>query len=454
MTLEPDEMAELDALDQAQEIVEEREPESVPCVFRTGKAGVGKTYWALRAVADNPRFGLLTATTGIAAVNLGAVTLNSRLGYFDTESLRDAYLTGRLASRLHELAREYSWLIIDEASMLGAGALDLLYKGVRDANRYSDVASPLGIALIGDFAQLPPVNEEWCFRAQCWPEFARGTVRMTEVFRQAEGPFLSALNLVREGHGGEAAEILSAAGARWNSARDDNFDGTTIVPVNQQVSRHNEVALLRVKGQTFTVASRRWGKERREWGLNPRTHEWGIPQQSEFRIGAYVMCLANASDFSVVNGDCGHIVEYSAHDRSVTIHLRRTGQDVVIAPIVRAVESGEQPDGWTSELRVPRGEDAGGWLARPHFRARARRYVEGQIEYYPLRLAYASSVHKSQSLTLDRLQVDFRHWFFGREAMLYVALSRCRTLEGLRLVGTRETFVKQCRMDAKVKEWL
>ena len=80
--------------------------------------------------------------------------------------------------------------------------------------------------------------------------------------------------------------------------------------------------------------------------------------------------------------------------------------------------------------------------------------MSGQVEYFPVRLAYATSVHKSQSLTLDRVQVDFRDHFFGRAAMLYVALSRCRTLEGLRLVGQPERFVTQCSVDERVRRWM
>jgi len=78
----------------------------------------------------------------------------------------------------------------------------------------------------------------------------------------------------------------------------------------------------------------------------------------------------------------------------------------------------------------------------------------GQIEYAPLRLAYASTVHKSQSLTLDRVQVDYRDHFFSSPGMLYVALSRCRTLEGLRLVGQQGTFASRCTVDERVRGWI
>src|SRR5262249_13912154 len=81
-------------------------------------------------------------------------------------------------------------------------------------------------------------------------------------------------------------------------------------------------------------------------------------------------------------------------------------------------------------------------------------WVRGAIRYMPLRLAYATTVHKSQGLTLDRIQVDLRNAFLGQPAMTYVALSRCRTADGLHLVGSPEMLSRRCRVDAKVVRWL
>jgi hypothetical protein len=130
-----------------------------------------------------------------------------------------------------------------------------------------------------------------------------------------------------------------------------------------------------------------------------------------------------------------------------------TSQVVRLARLVRHVDHKEKPDGWYGETRAKE-QDDGGYYSRSHYGQRRRRYIEGQVEYYPLRLAYASTVHKSQGLSLDRVQVDFRNAFFGNPAMIYVALSRCRTLEGLRLVGMREVFAGRCKVDGQVARWL
>lgn len=430
----------------------------VPCELITGAAGTGKTYGIRKLCAGDPTYGVLSATTGIAAVNLGAITIHSLLRYSTTEVLRDQFLTGRLTRVLHAIAKQYRRVIVDEGSMADAAQLDLWYRGIEEANRYTDVQTPLGLTMIADFAQLPPVKAKWAFEAGCWPEFQKNTTRLTKVWRQDGGDFLDALNLTRRGEGAQAAALLASAGATFNTSLDTEFDGTTILPRNDQVGRFNAMALDRVSGKRFTVTSRRWGSQRSEWGQNARTKEWGIAPEVELKIGAYVMILANASDFHYVNGDCGHILNYdveigSGKVSSLIIKLARNGEQIELNTIVRAVEFSERPDGWNGDT-IPKVMDDGSWHSRNHFRGRVRRYVTGQVEYFPVRLAYATSVHKSQSLTLDRVQVDFRDRFFGMPAMLYVALSRCRTLGGLRLVGMRETFAKHCTFDPKIREWL
>ena len=429
--------------------------DGVPCEFLCGRAGTGKTFEIVRRVAADDGYGILTATTGIASVNLGAVTLNSVLGYFDTASMRDAFLSGRLARSLHELALEYRWLIVDEVSMLAADQLDILHRAVEEANRYRDVRRPLGILLVGDFAQLPPVKARWTFEADCWPRFAANTVRLEKVWRQDGGLFLDALNFARSGNGPYAAIALAKAGAVWHTAVHTEFDGTTILPKNDMVGRFNAIALDRVPGPKIVVRSRRWGQQRSEWGESRRTHEWGIPPELTLKVGAYVMILSNdVPEFNFVNGDCGHVVSYSADDRCFTVKLVRTGREERIHPIVRGVEVSDKPDGWDATLRIPASEDDNGYRAERHYRGRVRRYVLGQVEFYPLRLAYASTVHKSQSLTLDRVQVDYRDGFFKSPGMLYVAISRCRSLAGLRLVGDRDRFIQRCVVDARIRQWL
>jgi len=433
-----------------------------PCEFITGPAGTGKTYNCVKAVAEDPAYGVLSAVTGIAGVNLGAITVNSLLKYSDTRCLRDHFLTGVLSRVLHSLAKQYRRLIVDEVSMADAEQLDIWYRGVEDANRYVDVATPMGITLVGDFAQLAPIKAKWAFEASCWRRFAENTTRLAKVWRQGDARFLEALNLVRRGEGAAAVEVLTSLGARFETALDPDFRGTTILPYNDDVDTYNNYALDQVKGERFRADNRRWGQERGEWELKLKRGKmvWGIPPSVELKIGAYVMLLVNAPDFEYVNGDCGEVVAHEVNinphlgEPFICVKLRRTGKEVYIHRQVMGVEYDERPAKYTGSYKVPKQDDDGGWIPRQHYRSRVRRWVMGQIERWPVRLATATSVHKSQSLTLDAVQIDFRKHFFKSYGMLYVAMSRCRTLEGLRLVGQREKFIEHCNFDPKIVEWL
>jgi len=432
----------MDQLDEVQELSWERPPH---CSYLCGRAGTGKTTLIRERVEADPSYGIVGASTGISAVNIGATTVNSLLRYFNTASLRDAFLQGHLTRTLHTLAKKHRRLIIEEASMLSGTQLDILYRAISEANRYKETM-PMGLMCVGDLGQLPPVNEPWIFDAQCWEHFAGNTERLEKIWRQDDAAFISALNHARAGDGTAAVRILDSLDVVWHSQRDLDFDGTTIVPKNDMVSRHNAMILDRMPGTAISVPSHRWGQQRSEWGQSQRTREWGIPPAVMLKPGAYVMCLANASKLKYANGDCGHVVEVTP--AGVEVELVRTGNVELVEPVVRDVAQYEKPAGTFEAVDEPDPR----YLARPH--RRGDKYVTGQIEYMPLRLAWASTCHKSQGLSLDKCQVDFRDSFFSSAGMLYVSLSRCRTLQGLRLVGDRDRFVKQCKSDPRVAEWL
>lgn len=422
------------------------------CRVLTGMAGTGKTTLIKRRVEENPDALLLTATTGISAVNLNCTTINSILGYFDEDSLRDCWLRGQLNSRLRDLVRLGTHnLLIEEMSMLTGTALDIIYRAACETGSASKTGTPLGLVLVGDFCQLPPVHGSWAFEADCWPKFAANVERLSRVWRQDQPGFLEALTYARNGRGDDCARVLTECGAKYHTSLSTEFNGTTIVPKNDMVDRYNAEALMRIRSPLFTVASARWGKQRGEWK--------NIPDRMDLKLGAYVMILANAPDFSYVNGDCGYVQQYA--DGGLVIELVRTRKCVEISRIVRNVEYHDRPDGFedcgsydaTEYHPIPSGMWKGVYYSRSGKVSR-RRWVTGQVYYFPVRLAYATTVHKSQGLSLDRIQIDYRHQFFKSPAMLYVALSRCRTVEGLRLVGMRELLAKHCTVDEKVKAWL
>src|SRR5258708_4739065 len=133
----------------------------------------------------------------------------------------------------------------------------------------------------------------------------------------------------RRGDAPAAATKLCSAGARFETQLNNEFDGTTILPKNNMVNRYNSLALSRVRGRAFSVTSRRWGMQRREWGESSRSHEWGIPPRLDLKVGALVMILANAMDFSVVNGDLAHVVERTEGAEGIIVKLIRTGEETI-----------------------------------------------------------------------------------------------------------------------------
>lgn len=430
--------------------------------FICGTAGTGKTF-AVRELAKSDRRVKLVATTGIAAVNLGgeSTTINAAIGYFDTASLDTLYQCGRLEQILIRWARQgVTHWVLDEASMLDGRQLTHLVRGVNEANAHidelkdfqDDTGEPLTtrprirLTLVGDFAQLPPVDAPFAFERDEWEVFEPNTTMLTTIRRQTDQDFIRALQLARRGDATGALEYFRGF---IHPNKDLEFPGTTIVSKNAEVDRHNGVRLSDLRGERSSYSTMRWGTQRPEWSKN-------IPDSLMLKEGATVMILANkripdSHYFEYVNGDIGKVTDLSVRTTArlgdemeevfgAEIEIFRTGETVVVTPVRRQVE----------ELVETRSA-VDGKPGSGNF----KKQITGEITYLPVRVAYATTVHKSQGLTLDHVQVCFNDHFFARgPGMLYVALSRVRSPQGLRLVGNVDVFVKRCVVDEKVRRWL
>jgi ATP-dependent exoDNAse (exonuclease V) alpha subunit len=387
-----------------------------------GIAGTGKSYQLKDLHAKNPQDTVLTATTGIAAVNMGeGITINSLLWYYNSQSLLDNWTSGKLDFRLGKVYSELGirHILLDEVSMLPASDLTVLCLALDRLNHQLHLSgkSPMGLVLAGDFAQLPPIEGGYAFESEQWKEkFDGNTIILRDVHRQDDADFIEALGWVRQGEGKKAADYFEPL---MGKLIDPMFEGTTLYPYNAAVDRHNAYRLERVKGDKVSFKALRSNKQRPEWK--------GIPDDLQLKEGALVMILANKSEAGELiycNGDLGELV--AKKDDHAVVELQRGGT-VEVSYITRNNEDN----------------------------VKGKKKVVGSITYMPLRLAYGSTVHKSQGLTLDSVQVDFRADFYTKTpGMLYVALSRARSKGGLQLVGGPKTFVKHCKLNKKVERFL
>lgn len=437
-----------------------------PFSWLMGPAGTGKTTLA-RAMTTQLPGTLLAATTGIAAVNLGeGTTINALLKYYDTASLNEAYLGGRLQATLGKLWRAgIRRILLDELSMMDGMQLTLLTRALQelggegyslDADLEDEINTEAyetghhGIALtvIGDFAQLPPVKAPFAFESPEWPRYADHRHTLTQIHRQADPGFLAALAGCREGRPDPVVDFFRT---RLTSQMDMTFPGSTILATNDAVSRYNALRMDQLSTPVVRFQPVSWGVQRGDWKQ--------IPQILPLKVGALVMLLANErheADYETglpgaliyANGDLG-VVEYLEGGIGTAgrcgVRLHRTGEVVDVVWVRRQNQVPMEP-GRRKQLK--------GEGLQSRISPDGKFETVGEITYLPVRVAYATTVHKSQGLSLDQVQINTREGFFASAGMLYVALSRARTPEGLRLIGSVDGLANRVKVSTKIRPWV
>jgi ATP-dependent DNA helicase PIF1 len=432
--------------------------EKPPCQLITGAAGSGKTFLVREMIRKNPSYARLTASTGIAAVNLGGdtKTIHSELKFFNEDSIKKAYERGNLQENIATLAlRGYDNIALDEASMFSSIMLDFIVEAISDVNEIT--GKNMGLILVGDFLQLPPIPDndkigswakeanmrsgQYCFKARSWPFFQDNITKLTKIWRQDNPEFIEMMNMLRAGKGRDAVELMKKIGINFQSTLDKNYEGTTLIAVNKGVDDFNKERLAKLNTKAVCVSPIRRGTQLKEWDSQ-------IPLNLWIKDGAYVMILANdVPNFRYVNGDCGWIRGYekgnSPHEEAFLVELVRTKETVRIKRVTRKNLTDKEPDATynSSMFQTELDYDTGNWIV-------------GTISYHPLRLAYATSVHKSQGLSLDKVQIDTKERFFGFPSMSYVGFSRARTPEGLVVVGSSVNLPEKINISKEVLAWI
>ena len=383
-------------------------------LFLTGKAGTGKTTF-LRSLKERlPKQMVVVAPTGVAAINAGGVTLHS---FFQ---LPFGPLAGRDSEQQHfrfsrdkiAMIRGMDLLVIDEISMVRADLLDAVDGVLR---RYRDRRKPFGgvqLLLIGDLQQLSPVvkDHEWdllrdlydtpyFFGSRALRETDYACIELTQVYRQQDGRFLELLNAVRENR--LSPEALAELNRRHvpDFAPADGEGYITLCTHNAQAQRLNDSKLA-----TLAAPALRFAAE-----INGAFPELSYPvdPQIELKIGAQVLFVKNdpSPDKRFFNGKIGRVV--AIDDASVRVRCPGDPSDISVEPMQ-----------WDNvKYAIDPGTN------------RIAETIEGTFKQIPLKLAWAITIHKSQGLTFERAIIEADASF--AHGQVYVALSRCKTLEGL-----------------------
>lgn len=390
-----------------------------------GAAGVGKSFYLNSLIEQDLTYARRTATTGMAALSMGSIygteeptTINRALHYSTTESLLSRYIQKKLYWCFKSINNRYKNIAIDEISMMNAATLDLIVKGLKDYN--SETKSDLGLIISGDLAQLSPVEGRPIFQAQCWNEFT--ITNLTEVKRQDNVDFIKALHFIRNGNPAECLDWFRN-NIQFLDEPDITFRGSSLFSINSEVDTFNRRRLQLLRGEAKTYTAVLEGTEHPTWK--------SIPRALKLKEGVVIQLLYNNFDYGFANGDLAIVEEM--WENSIYISLLRKNRTFQLKP--RKLE---------------------------HYSLNAKGYLnrkpDGVLRLLHVKLAAASSIHKVQGLTLDSLQVNLKgpgKDFIKRQSgMLYTALSRVRSPEGLTIVGTPEDLIHCCYLDADYKQWI
>ncbi|HZK04606.1 MAG TPA: AAA family ATPase [Actinomycetaceae bacterium] len=404
-------------------------------LFLTGKAGTGKSTLVRHFMEATERNVIVVAPTGVAALNVDGYTIHRLFSFgpgFTEERVRDPrYFPRRFGKSLKAL----DTLIIDEASMVRADLFDALAVALeRFGPRPGQPFGGVQIVLVGDLYQLPPVVDDgegeffttrystpYFFSADCFGANEFQLAQLTRVFRQAgDARLIDILNAIREGSIDEHGRaVLNSCTQTGFSPPEDEF-WLTLTTTNKIAAARNRAALERLPGASHVTEAVITGDLDQSDPPNDR--------RLEYKVGAQVMLLVNDAADRFVNGTLGTITAIDTRnaDPEVTIETR----------------DGNQVRVGLHTWEVTRPVVVGG---------RIRQEVVGTFRQLPFRLAWAITIHKSQGQTVDRLVVDLSGGTFAY-GQLYVALSRCTSMDGL--VLQRDVLPKDLKTDQRVRRFL
>jgi ATP-dependent DNA helicase PIF1 len=401
-------------------------------VFVSGCGGTGKSYLVEKIREVMPSYGVhVTASTGIAGVNVGGTTLHSFSG-LGLGNGPFQKLIHKMSPRAKKRWKNARILFIDEISMISAEFWDKVEQTARYMRKTDLPFGGLQLIVTGDFLQLPPVirnavpgTKRFAFEADSWSTcFGRNEYELTHVFRQSDRDFVDILQDVR--HGLPTERAIKALTARVDADLDcsDGIEPTQLLARRADVNRINGVRLSRLGGDAHTYMCADSGEARWKETLAKNTQ---ASAQLMLRVGAQVMLLKNLDpEMGLVNGSRG-VVEGFAPAPPGAVQAYAESADKGPRFAKAAVHSS------TLYPRVRFCNGVTMVVTPERWNIEQDGNIKASRDQVPLILAWAVTIHRSQGMTLDRAIVSLAGVFECGQA--YVALSRMRDLSGLRIVG-------------------
>mgnify|MGYP004669148667 CR=1 FL=1 len=401
-------------------------------LFLTGKAGTGKTTFLREVVRYTKKKCIVLAPTGIAAVNAGAMTIHSffqfGLGPF-VQGVIEPKSDFRINKSKLELIRHLQLLIIDEVSMVRADLMDHIDVELRRIRRNSKPFGGVQLLMIGDLQQLPPIahggEDEllrqyyktlYFFSSAALKSMKYSCIELKNVYRQTDGHFIDILNHARDCT--LTSQDISDLNARYipgfSPKPEDGY--IRLMTHNRQVDYVNETELEKLDSKPYTFVAAVTGTFPEE--------SYPTANSLTLKKGAQVMFIKNDSERRFINGTLGEVK--SIDKNSIAVRLAESGTIIDVEPVE-----------WQN-IRYQFDEES---------KEISSKQI-GRFKQYPLKAAWAITVHKSQGLTFDKAIIDVHAAFSPGQA--YVALSRCRTLDGLVLSSpvSASVFMRDNAVDA------